>query len=127
MRDKGRIIIGLVIFLVLITFPIWYNVASGKAGYVPELQKPATAEQCVMETSYMTAYHMNLLDEWRDKVVREGVRMTTDMSGKPIEMSLSRTCLGCHTEKAEFCDKCHNYMSVDPFCWDCHVDPKETR
>jgi len=40
-----------------------------------------------------------------------------------FDMSLSNTCLSCHTNKAEFCDKCHGYASVDPYCWDCHVDP----
>ncbi|MGD8893899.1 MAG: menaquinol oxidoreductase, partial [Desulfobacterales bacterium] len=37
------------------------------------------------------------------------------------------TCLDCHEEKAEFCDKCHNYASVSPYCWECHIDPKETK
>ena len=27
-------------------------------------------------------------------------------------MSLSNTCLDCHSNKAEFCDRCHNYASV---------------
>jgi len=125
MRDKGKIMIGLVIFLILITFPVWYNVAKGKATYVPELQKPATATECVRDTEYMTANHMDLLNQWRDLVVREGKRMDVDMHGNPVEMSLTRTCLDCHSDKAEFCDKCHDYMSVDPYCWDCHVDPKE--
>jgi hypothetical protein len=40
-------------------------------------------------------------------------------------MSLTRTCLDCHSNKAEFCDRCHTYMAVDPYCWDCHVEPKE--
>ena len=30
MRDKGRVIIGLIVFLALITFPIWYNMVSGE-------------------------------------------------------------------------------------------------
>jgi hypothetical protein len=43
-------------------------------------------------------------------------------------MSLSNTCLDCHSNKAEFCDRCHNYASVSPYCWDCHIDnPKENK
>ncbi len=127
MRDKGRIIIGLVIFLILITFPVWYNVARGKAGYVPQLEKPATVKQCVRDTSFMKAHHMDLLDEWRDRVVRKGEVMDIDMAGKPVEMSLTRTCLGCHHNREAFCNRCHSYMDVSPYCWDCHVDPKETK
>ena len=29
-------------------------------------------------------------------------------------MSLSNTCLDCHSNKAEFCDNCHTYASVKP-------------
>ena len=31
MRDRGKILIGLAIFLALATFPIWYNQVSGGA------------------------------------------------------------------------------------------------
>ena len=29
-------------------------------------------------------------------------------------------------DKADFCDKCHTYASVKPYCWDCHTEPKNT-
>lgn len=125
MRDKGRIFLGLGAFLVLISFPIWYNVATGQATYAPELAKVTKATECVRDSAWMNAHHMDLLDEWRDRVVREGERFDVDAQGRPVEMSLTHTCLNCHEQKAEFCDKCHNFVSVDPFCWDCHVDPKE--
>ncbi len=81
---------------------------------------------CVRSTEYMKAEHMQLLDVWRDSVVRRGNRMYVSPSGKEYNMSLSNTCLDCHSNKAEFCDKCHNYASVRPYCWDCHIDnPKE--
>ncbi|MEW5992976.1 MAG: sulfate reduction electron transfer complex DsrMKJOP subunit DsrJ [Candidatus Zixiibacteriota bacterium] len=127
MFDGGKIIVGLIVFLGLITFPLWYNVAKGKAGYVPDLEKPLTADRCVAETEFMTTHHMDLLDEWRDKVVREGARVYTDPWGNKHEMSLSNTCLSCHENKDRFCDRCHNYMGVDPYCWDCHIIPKEVR
>jgi len=31
----------------------------------------------------------------------------------------------CHSNKKKFCDECHNYMAVKPFCWDCHIQPRE--
>jgi hypothetical protein len=33
----------------------------------------------------------------------------------------------CHDNKEEFCDKCHLYAGVTPYCWDCHIDPKLAR
>ena len=127
MNDKGKIITGLVIFCILFTFPFWYN--RGKAAPVPKVElteKAKKAENCVMTTEYMKAEHMQLLDVWRDTVVREAKRSWITADGREFNMSLSNTCLDCHHNKAEFCDRCHNYASVDPYCWDCHIDnPKE--
>ena len=127
MNDKNKIIAGLLIFVVIVTFPIWFNM--GKAAPVPEPEltaKAKAAKECVRETAYMKAEHMQLLDEWRDAVVREGKRVYVNSSGKEFNMSLSNTCLDCHSNKAEFCDRCHTYASADPYCWDCHIDnPKE--
>ncbi len=69
--------------------------------------------------------HMDLLNEWRDTVVRKGERRYVSASGRAFDMSLTRTCMSCHTSKKEFCDSCHNYLAVVPYCWDCHVEPKE--
>jgi len=125
MYDAGKVILGLVVFLALITSPIWYNIASGQAGYAPELEKPIKSDVCVRETGYMTEKHMDLLNTWRDEVVRDGERFFIGPGGQRMEKSLSNTCLDCHHNKDKFCDKCHNYMGVDPYCWDCHVIPKE--
>ena len=102
----------------------------GKAAPAPELEltaKAKAAKVCVMPTEYMKAEHMHLLDIWRDSVVREGKRIYVNSHGKEFNMSLSNTCLDCHSNKAEFCDRCHNYASVSPYCWSCHIEnPKET-
>jgi hypothetical protein len=124
---RGKIIVGLAIFLILITFPIWYNVAQGKAGYVPELEKAARGDNCVRDSAWMTSYHMDLLNSWRDQAVRQGQRFEVAAGGVVYERSLTNTCLGCHENKDKFCDRCHSYMGVDPYCWDCHVDPKEVQ
>jgi hypothetical protein len=127
MSDKKYVILGLVIFVVIVTFPLWYN--RGKAAPAPEIiltEKAKAARVCVRSTDYMKAEHMQLLDVWRDSVVRRGVRIYVSPDGKEYNMSLSNTCLDCHSNKAEFCDRCHDYASVRPYCWDCHIDnPKE--
>ena len=127
MKDKKFIVTGVIIFIVIVAFPFWYM--RGKAAPAPELQlteKAKAAKACVRATEYMKAEHMQLLDLWRDSVVRRGDRIYVSPSGQEYNMSLSNTCLDCHSNKAEFCDRCHNYASVQPYCWDCHIDnPKE--
>jgi len=83
-------------------------------------------KECVASTEYMRASHMDLLNEWRDEVVREGNRIYTSPNGKEFEMSLTKTCTNCHYNKKEFCDQCHDYLGVTPYCWDCHVEPPKT-
>ena len=61
---------------------------------------------------------------WRDDVVRSGERVFVASDGRRFEKSLDPTCLGCHENKAAHCDRCHGYLDVSPYCWDCHVDPK---
>lgn len=131
MSDAKKVFIGLIIFLVLLTFPFWY----GKGRAVPSLQlKIDTPEiarlaekKCLEPTAYMRANHMELIDSWREAVVREGQRYYVTSSGKNVTMSLSQSCLGCHSNKEQFCDACHNYAAVKPNCWSCHNVPKEAK
>ena len=127
MYDASKIVAGLAVFVLLATSPLWYNAISAAPSDAPELQQPPNGStECVEATDYMRANHMDLLDQWRDTVVREGVRTyTSEMSGKTFNMSLSDTCLDCHSDKKQFCDACHTYSAVDPYCWDCHVIPEE--
>ncbi len=124
MYDAGKIIGGLVIFLAIITAPIWYHAAMGKdTREDPEL--PVNKLDCVEEGDYMRAYHMDLLNTWRDEVVRNGNRVHEGLKGETFPMSLTNTCMDCHKSKKKFCDRCHEYAGVAPYCFDCHVTPKE--
>ena len=67
---------------------------------------------------------MQLLDDWR-MAVRNGARLHITPDGKRHTMSLTSTCLGCHDNKTEFCDRCHTYAGTAPDCWACHIAPKE--
>jgi hypothetical protein len=127
MNDKKWIVLGLIIFFGLLTLPLWYNVIlkGAKAAPAPELvltEKAKAAKQCVLPTELMATEHMQLLDLWRHSVVRNAQREYVSAEGKTFNMSLSNTCLDCHSNKTEFCDRCHDYASVRPYCWDCHID-----
>ncbi|MFP4445581.1 MAG: sulfate reduction electron transfer complex DsrMKJOP subunit DsrJ [Desulfosudaceae bacterium] len=126
MKNKGVIIIGLIIFFVIVTVPLWWNFGADAEAPEPELtEKAKQAEKCVEATEYMTTEHMQLLDDWRERVVRHAERTYINSQGKKFDMSLTDTCLDCHSNKDKFCDKCHDYASVRPYCWDCH-NTKET-
>ncbi len=123
MFNKTQVIAGIVIFVVLITFPFWIN--RGKVAPTPELkltEKAKKAKECIVPKASMKATHMQILDIWRNSVVRDADRKYVTIEGMVFDMCLSNTCLDCHSNKSEFCDKCHNYVSVKPYCWDCHID-----
>ncbi|MGB5156571.1 sulfate reduction electron transfer complex DsrMKJOP subunit DsrJ [Desulfobacterium sp. N47] len=127
MYNKGEVITGIVIFLVIFAFPFWYNM--GKAAPVPQpelTEKAKAAKECIEPKAFMKTEHMQILNSWRNSVVRDKNRLYINSSDKEFDMSLSNGCLECHSNKAEFCDKCHTYASVTPYCYDCHIDnPKE--
>jgi hypothetical protein len=125
MYDSGKVIAGIVIFIVLMTSPFW--LAIGKQAEFPELEKPAAekGKKCVESNEYMRANHMQMLDDWRNEVVRDGEREYVSTDGRKFDKSLTRKCLDCHENKKKFCDKCHTYSGVSPYCWTCHVDPKD--
>ncbi len=125
MYDAGKITAGVVVFLGLVTFPVWSNIAKGEAAPAPDPKIDTEETECVAPADYMRNSHMAMLNEWRDLVVREGNRIYVGFNGKEHPISLSNACMQCHPNKAEFCDECHNYAGVYPYCWDCHIEPKE--
>ena len=97
MHDGGKIMAGLVVFLAIVTTPMWYQLAKGGETAPPELGIAAGNQRCVEPTPYMRTNHMNLLDEWRDEAVRSGERTHIAPGGKEYEKSLAVTCLSsCH-------------------------------
>ncbi len=128
MYDSGKIISGIVLFIVILTIPAWYNRISGKMLYKPELKLVTKEKRCVESKEYMRDNHMQLLDEWREAVVRGGAeRIHISQKGSKFDISLTNSCLKCHSNKKDFCDKCHDYLMVSPGCWDCHIIPEEKK
>lgn len=140
----GEMIIpGLIIFVLLFTFPIWFNkLVPGTTAYDARLRQLDTENGCLFDTEEMRTSHMQKLNEWRDLVVRDAQRFlldeegaeVLDKDGKRIEMSLTKTCMKCHVnktledaqrepDKAVHCSVCHEHVDVSIYCWDCHLDP----
>jgi hypothetical protein len=134
MYDAGKIGTGLIIFALLVTFPFHYqNIVGPSAKPDPKLDTPEIQKmeketgkkQCIESKGFMRVGHMQLLNDWRDSVVRGGNMVYLGAEGKTYTMSLQNTCMKCHSNKKKFCDECHNYVAVKPYCWDCHIAPKE--
>jgi hypothetical protein len=125
MYDGKKIIPGLLIFLAILSYPLWHNAASGKTGYVPKPKAPRDHKECIEPKAYIRVNHKALLEDWRISFVRDGVSKYEASNHKTYNISLSRTCMNCHKDKEEFCDQCHNYAGVTSKCWDCHIYPKQ--
>lgn len=124
MYNKATIIPGLAIFVLFVTFPLWFN-AFSTASTVPKPELPQGGEkECVAPAAEMRESHMVLLNEWRDGVLRDGNRDVITVAGKQYRKGLQMACMQCHTSKEKFCDTCHEYTSVTPYCWDCHLSPE---
>ena len=132
--DKGPVFLGIVVFLALALFPFYSNFGTTNKKPDPKTDTPEIMEyeklngkkECVEPKEFMRGEHMVLLNDWRDGVVRDAYRgYVSTANGKRFNMSIQNGCMKCHSSKKKFCDECHNYMAVKPFCWDCHIQPKE--
>lgn len=124
MYDSGKIIPGLAVFVLLITFPIWYNKLVGNVGAAPgndsklseamfEGRSFPNGARHALTTKEMRATHMNML---RD-IHAAAKGYSPEKNGQKPTMS----CMECHGSKEQFCDSCHAYASVKiPNCWACH-------
>ena len=128
MYNSRNIIIGLVIFVLAVTSPFLLNIGKENLPPVLNLDTPVINQlhekQCVESAEFMRTNHPQLLIDWRDQVVREGQTIYVSNAGIEYEMGLETNCLQCHSNKSQFCDSCHTYADVDPYCWDCHNDTK---
>ncbi|MDA8087985.1 MAG: sulfate reduction electron transfer complex DsrMKJOP subunit DsrJ [Nitrospiraceae bacterium] len=127
MYNGGKIFFGIIVFLGIFTFPVYYNIGKADTTPKPSLNTPVInqmkVKHCVEPKAFMRANHMQLLNEWRDSALRQGQRDYVSSTGETYNISLQNTCLHCHSNKEKFCDRCHNYMAVHPYCWSCHFAP----
>jgi len=130
MYNSRNIIIGILVFVALLIYP--FLTGLGRTQVSPEisLDTPAiqqlAVKECIEDTDFMRSNHMALLSDWKVTVVRDGNRVYVAEDGQDYIMSLQNTCMECHSNKAQFCDACHEFSGVQtPNCWTCHVEPRE--
>ncbi|MDW7675545.1 MAG: sulfate reduction electron transfer complex DsrMKJOP subunit DsrJ [Bacillota bacterium] len=129
MHNGRNIIIGLMVFLILTTYPVWSNVGNTAAQPkvsidTPEIQA-MEEKNCIKELEFMRSKHMELLSQWKNSVVRDNNRLYTSTTGEDYNMSLN-TCFKCHSNKSQFCDSCHSFSGAkEPNCFSCHLEPRE--
>jgi hypothetical protein len=118
LTEKNRIKWATV-FSVLILLPIALSVVGFGFSRGQEvevfLEAPDSRwESCYRDTEYMRYHHMDLLRDVREDVVRYGVRGGVTLAG----------CGDCHTNRDQFCDRCHEAASVSLDCFGCHFYPE---
>jgi hypothetical protein len=114
----------LIVLSVIFLSPFLYSIFTDK-NRVPEPVLPKNVKECVQPKDEMRREHMKLLYEWRDDAVRRGARAPIVIAGVTYKKSLTGACIRCHSDKENFCDRCHGALSVAPACWDCHIYRKE--
>jgi hypothetical protein len=117
--NKYTKLAAVVIPIIIIIFPIIYSVAvyafsPVEEDNLPFIERPDPKyKSCVKETEYMRFHHWEYLLGVREEVVRYGKRG---------EVNLNK-CRECHTSRENFCNKCHDAVSLAPDCFGCHYYP----
>ncbi len=118
---NNKVIVIVVFVLLLLLFPVIYNAVS--VGLFQEIERPEPVIEkpgkCVKDTDYMRTSHGRLLMHERKEIVREGKRQNIGL----------KNCIKCHSNREEFCDRCHGYVGVHTVneksgCFACHYYPK---
>lgn len=126
---KTNIIIGIIVFLLVMTIPLWMDMGKSSAAEGPQVSldtpeiNALSDKKCIYDTDYMRHHHMEILADWKVQVVRYNKNVYIAPDGSEYEMSLQKTCLKCHSNYDDFCKKCHDYNGVQPNCWNCHTNP----
>ena len=103
MYKPRNIIIGVIAFLALVTFPIWSSVFSSNTAVGAEVSLDTPVinamenPKCIEDTEWMRENHMKLLSDWKTQVVREDNRIYVAEDGQEYLASLQNTCFECHS------------------------------
>ena len=94
MYNSGKIIAGLIVFILFVTFPFLFNMGKASAKPKPSIDTPVInqmqVKQCVESKDFMRTEHMQLLNSWRDSVVRNGDRIYVNKAGQEHKYESSK-------------------------------------
>jgi hypothetical protein len=110
----------LVVALVLMAVPLVYAVialAARPKVETPYLEPAAPNTTCILPKERMRYDHMKYLKGLRDEVLREG-KADALIGAHPRGLG---SCRGCHAQREQFCDRCHQRASVQLDCFGCHT------
>ena len=94
------------------------------AEFGPVIKMNASGE-CVAPVEEMRRFHMQVLFDQRDRVVKQGIRDRTFSFDQCIRCHGSQNASGDYipiNNEGEFCQTCHAYASVKIDCFDCHAN-----
>ena len=126
MYNAKLVLFGILVFVILFTSPFWVSLL-GQNYSKTDIVLPKNEKECIEHVDFMRGQHMRLLNEWRDEALRNENRVYVATNGKKWTISLQNTCMKCHDNNKDFCDKCHTANSVDPYCWSCHILPQGSK
>jgi hypothetical protein len=113
-RIKWATVFSVLILLPIALSVVGFGVSRGEEVEVFLEAPDSRWESCYRDTEYMRYHHMDLLRDVREDVVRYGVRGGVTLAG----------CGDCHTNRDQFCDRCHEAASVSLDCFGCHFYPE---
>ena len=126
--NKNRLVaLGLILFVLLFTFPVLMNLGKSVAKTQPPamLQDQKAMQELadklgVKNIDEFRERHKQVLAEWKDIVVRDGKRVYVTKDGREIPISLQNLA-----SQPQYCSDCQDYAGIEiPNCWTCHVEPK---
>lgn len=128
MNKNHLVAFGLILFVLLFTFPVLMNLGKSLTQtQPPTLLQDAKAMQeladklGVKNVDEFRERHKQVLAEWKDSVVRDGKRVYVNKEGREVPISLQSLA-----SQSQYCNTCHDYVGIEkPSCWTCHVEPKE--
>jgi len=117
-ETKSRRGLLVLVLIAIVLIPPGYSLVSRVIAQEPPpemfLERAVSMhESCVTETEFMRLHHWEFLKGMREEVVRYGKRG---------DLNLNK-CRECHTSRGQFCNKCHNSVSLEPDCFGCHYYP----
>ena len=126
--NKNRLVaLGLILFVLLFTFPVLMNLGKSVTKTQPPslLQDQKAMQELadklgVKNIDEFRERHKQVLAEWKDIVVRDGKRVYVTKDGREIPISLQNLA-----SQPQYCSDCHDYAGIEKQnCWTCHVEPK---